>query len=188
MLFFVLLGIITYTVILTGWSVVRTFSKLGALRGILQSLAYEVALILIVIIILTVSNTLLLSTNFVLEIGVLWLIAWVLISIIESNRAPFDLLEGERELIRGFNIEIGRLIFVLLFLREYGSLIILSWMTVFLVNGSRYIMTLVFIIVSCILILRRCFPRLRYDLLIRLMWIVLLPLAIARFYFFSLIK
>jgi len=71
MLFFVLLGIITYTVILTGWSVVRTFSKLGALRGILQSLAYEVALILIVIIILTVSNTLLLSTNFVLEIGVL---------------------------------------------------------------------------------------------------------------------
>jgi NADH:ubiquinone oxidoreductase subunit H len=60
-----------------------------------------------------------------------------LLSLIESNRAPFDLLEGERELIRGFNIEMGRLTFVYLFLREYGMLIILA-----LIIGAALVSTI----------------------------------------------
>jgi len=56
--------------------------------------------------------------------------------LIERNRAPFDLLEGERELIRGFNIEIGRLIFVFLFLREYGIIILIALIGGILVWGD----------------------------------------------------
>jgi len=105
----------------------------------------------------------------------LWLIIWLILIIIESNRAPFDLLEGERELIRGFNIEIGRLVFVYLFLREYGIVIVIRAITNIVIRGKIRLITLFFI--GVILIIRRCFPRIRYDSLIRIMWKCVLPLS-----------
>jgi NADH-quinone oxidoreductase subunit H len=77
----------------------------------------------------------------------------------ERNRAPFDLLEGERELIRGFNIEIGRLGFVYIFLREYGMLIALSVILAAVLSGGVLLRSMVF--VSILLYIRRCFPRVR---------------------------
>jgi len=77
------------------------------------------------------------------------------------------LLEGERELIRGFNIEIGRLVFVYLFLREYGIVIVIRAITNIVIRGKIRLITLFFI--GVILIIRRCFPRIRYDSLIRIM-------------------
>jgi NADH:ubiquinone oxidoreductase subunit H len=91
----------------------------------------------------------------------------MVIALIESNRAPFDLVEGERELISGFNIEIGSLIFVYLFLREYGIVIVMSIITtIVFMNG---IGVLVFLFVFVMLLIRSCFPRVRYDSLMRFM-------------------
>jgi len=61
---------------------------------------------------------------------------WLIISLMESNRAPFDLLEGERELISGFNVEIGSSVFILIFLREYGILTILVIITNVILIGN----------------------------------------------------
>jgi len=81
---------------------------------------------------------------------------------IDRNRAPFDLIEGERELIRGFNIEIRRLLFVILFLREYGVILVLA-----LIGGRIQIRRLlVLIFLFLVLLCRSCFPRVRYDALI----------------------
>lgn len=86
--------------------------------------------------------------------------------LIERNRAPFDLLEGERELIRGFNIEMGRLMFVFLFLSEYGILILMSVITELVIIGQISLFSV--LVVSSLLLLRRCFPRVRYDSLMTL--------------------
>jgi NADH:ubiquinone oxidoreductase subunit H len=85
----------------------------------------------------------------------------------ETNRAPFDLLEGERELIRGFNIEIGSLLFVYLFLREYGIIILMSVVASLALLRNESLLG--FVLSVLILLSRRCFPRLRYDVLIGLM-------------------
>lgn len=84
--------------------------------------------------------------------------------LVERNRAPFDLLEGESELISGFNIELSSLLFVLLFLREYGILVSLS------VFFAHYVLGFIFVgLLSARLLLfvRSCYPRVRYDRIMR---------------------
>lgn len=106
-------------------------------------------------------------------------------ALIESNRAPFDLLEGERELIRGFNVEIGRIMFIYLFLREYGMIIILSSILTILVFNT----VLYGVGVSCIILLiRRCYPRIRYDTLIEFMWVLVLPTVLFLFILITFLK
>lgn len=188
LVFFSLLGVGAYIVILTGWRRARSFSKLGRLRGILQRLSFEVALILVFIVALSFFNTFSFSYNINLEAEVitLWLILWLILSLIETNRAPFDLLEGERELIRGFNIEMRSLTFVFLFLREYGMIIVLRMiMRLVLIRGPTLFGMLYVVI---ILFLRRCYPRVRYDIIIRIIWEIILPLSVIVFLIFSLTK
>jgi len=184
LVFFSLLGVGTYAVILTGWSRSRRFSKLGRLRGILQRLSFEVALILMFICVLELANSFSLkiesSLNF--ELLLSWRVIWITLSLIERNRAPFDLLEGERELIRGFNIEMGRLTFVYLFLREYGMIIILSFIAS--VALFREVTMGGALFVCVILFMRRCFPRIRYDIIMSLMWQSVLPLGVLYFFYF----
>lgn len=91
-------------------------------------------------------------------------VPFLIIIIAELNRAPFDFAEGERELVRGFNVEFARVAFVLLFLREYGSLIFFSVLRSvmffdFTVLGR-------FIIFSLLIFIRRSYPRYRYDFII----------------------
>jgi len=97
---------------------------------------------------------------------VLWLILWLVLSLMETNRAPFDLLEGERELIRGFNIEIRSLTFVFLFLREYGIIIVLRMIIRLVLARSPTLLGILYVVI--ILFLRRCYPRVRYDIIIRM--------------------
>lgn len=187
LIFFSILGVRAYAVILTGWSSSRRFSKLGSLRGILQNLSFEVALILMFICILELTNSFSIKRerNLNFELLLRWRIIWLILSLMERNRAPFDLLEGERELIRGFNIEIGRLTFVYLFLREYGIIIVLRLITRVGLFGQTTTLRLLF--TCCLLFVRRCFPRIRYDVIIRLMWQSVLPLGIfifIQFWFF----
>lgn len=179
LLFFVFLGISAYTVILVGWRSVRAFSKLGRLRGVLQSLSFEVALILLFLRVITqLLRFRELQFSFFQELNLLWRVFWVLLSLIETNRAPFDLLEGERELIRGFNIELGSLPFVFLFLREYGMIIVIIVIITLPIFKNR---VLVILFVSFLIFIRRCFPRVRYDIIIRLIWLVVLPRTILLF-------
>jgi len=84
----------------------------------------------------------------------------------ERNRAPFDLLEGERELIRGFNVEIGGLLFVYLFLSEYGILILFRGLTMILLFNNFLVLGTA--LIFFLLLIRSCFPRLRYDSLMTL--------------------
>lgn len=178
---FISLGIGAYAAIITGWRSQSAFSKLGSLRGILQSLSFEVALILVVIRAAVFIKTL---SLFYIEIFqenlLLWGIIWFILSLIETNRAPFDLLEGERELIRGFNVEFGRTLFVYLFLREYGMIIFLILFITTPFSGLR---RGAIVLVCLVLFIRRCFPRVRYDIMIRLIWIRILPVAICLFLF-----
>lgn len=171
---FIILGVRAYSVILTGWRSFRSFSKLGSLRGILQSLSFEATLIIV----------LLLRLSFYKEFGILgdksvplefifcWLLLWRIVCLIERNRAPFDLLEGERELIRGFNVELSRVIFVFLFLREYGVIVSLSLLGSLVIFKSAFLGIL---LSRALLFVRRCYPRIRYDRMMTLIWKEALP-------------
>jgi NADH:ubiquinone oxidoreductase subunit H len=115
-----------------------------------------------------------------LEVFIIYYTIWILFSLMETNRAPFDLLEGERELIRGFNIEIRSLLFIFLFLREYGIIIVISCLGRITMTGKPSIILLVIGLIT-ILFCRRCYPRIRYDILIRLIWKSLLPICLGWF-------
>jgi NADH:ubiquinone oxidoreductase subunit H len=185
--FFFILGIGSYTIILTGWRIIRRFSKIGRLRSILQRLSYEVAFILLLLVTLSSQYRMGFKDNLKLriELLLLWALLWLILALMESNRAPFDLLEGERELIRGFNVEMGSIIFIYLFLREYGIIIILSSiLTIIIFNTILY-----GIVVSClILLIRRCYPRIRYDTLMEFIWVLVLPTVLFLFILITLLK
>jgi NADH:ubiquinone oxidoreductase subunit H len=154
----------------------------------LQRLSFEVALILVFIVALSSFNTFSFSYNIALEADmiVLWLVLWLVLSLMETNRAPFDLLEGERELIRGFNVEIRSLTFVFLFLREYGIIIVLRMIIRLVLAGNPTLLGILYVVV--ILFLRRCYPRVRYDIIIRIIWEIILPLSVVVFFIFSVVK
>lgn len=183
LIFFRMLGLGAYAVILTGWSRVRAFSKLGSLRGMLQRLSFEVALILLFfsVLLFFLGFQIKRETPLRQELLSLWALLWILLSLIETNRAPFDLLEGERELIRGFNIEIRRVSFVYLFLREYGIVVVIAMVLGMVNEGAISYLSLLFL--CFILFMRRCFPRVRYDIIINIIWKRILPL---RGFFFVL--
>lgn len=181
LIFFSLLGVGGYAIIMTGWSRIRRFAKLGRLRGILQNLSFEVALILVFISVLMFFHRFSIKREICIkeELILVWVSIWLLLSLIERNRAPFDLLEGERELISGFNIEMGSLTFVYLFLREYGMLIILSFVAGVALYGGAMVNFIIFL--SFLLFIRSCFPRVRYDVIIRIMWEGVLPFGVLFF-------
>lgn len=181
-MFFIILGVSAYAIILAGWNIISRFSKLGGLRGILQSLSYEVALILVLLCLLIIISSLRILGSIQISVEMLlsWLVLWFLLSIIETNRAPFDLLEGERELISGFNVEIGRILFVFLFLSEYGIIIVISLIRRYVIITNATLLALV--IRRLILFSRSCYPRVRYDSLIGLIWQSILPVSLMFFY------
>jgi len=177
LLIFLMLGFRAYRVVIMGWGISRIFSKLGRLRAILQRLSFEVSLILAFFITLIHINRVNLS-NFLtcFEPSITWVFIWIILCLMERNRAPFDLLEGERELIRGFNIEISSVLFVLVFLREYGILFCLGILVS--IPFSEGLRGTALFCTSFILFVRSCFPRVRYDSLIVLMWQAFLPVVV----------
>lgn len=132
-----------YGVILSGWSSNSRYSFFGALRSAAQMVSYEVSIGLILIGILACVGSLNLIEVVVFQKYIYFffpffpLFIMFLISILaETNRAPFDLPEAESELVSGFNVEYASMGFALFFLAEYGSIILMSLLTVLLFTGG----------------------------------------------------
>ena len=186
---YMIIRINVYPVLVSGWASNRKYALIGALRSVAQTVSYEVRLGLILMFYLVFNSTI--SLIYLSLINAFWykrlifipLVGiWLVSCLAETNRTPFDFAEGESELVSGFNIEYGRLGFALIFIAEYGSIIIirLIFSLIFFSSGtnsiSLYLITGV--VVSVWVWVRTTFPRYRYDKLINLAWKVYLPLVL----------
>lgn len=161
----------------SGWASKRKYSILGAIRGAAQRISYEVILVFLLIFLLFFFKELnfFLNKNLIL-LFFFWFVffIWLLVIICETNRAPFDFAEGERELVSGFKVEYGAFLFALLFLAEYGMILFLSVFSCFYFLKIKVIW-LSWFIAFIFLWVRTSFPRFRYDLLMFFCWGILLP-------------
>jgi NADH-ubiquinone oxidoreductase chain 1 len=178
-----------YTTFIAGWCSNSKYALLGALRGIAQTISYEVsiALILLSVLILHKSIDLNIIKNFtwiilmILPIFVIWFIT----NLAETNRTPFDFAEGESELVSGFNVEYRAGIFALIFIAEYTNILFISILTVILFSGSLPFLSDIQLIIKTIILatlfvwIRATLPRIRYDNLIYLTWKRFLPVRLA---------
>nr|YP_009730164.1 NADH dehydrogenase subunit 1 [Amphiura sinicola]QHT54220.1 NADH dehydrogenase subunit 1 [Amphiura sinicola] len=198
-------SLLVYAILGAGWGSNSKYSLLGAMRGAAQAISYEVSLslILLPLIIIVGSWSLI---NFSGSQNSFWLVVpcfplflmWYISSLAETNRAPFDLAEGESELVSGYNVEYAGAPFALFFIGEYANIIIMNVVSVLLFFGgpspfSNSVGGLLFMLVKSLLMIfgflwiRSSFPRVRYDQLMMLMWKNFLPISIGLLLFYFLV-
>ncbi|HHU94917.1 MAG TPA: NADH-quinone oxidoreductase subunit H, partial [Alcaligenaceae bacterium] len=200
-----------YGVVIAGWSSNSKYALLGGLRAAAQVLSYELAIGFVLVTVLLVSGTLNLS-GIVLgqDAGMFadkglnflswnWLpllplfVIYVVSAVAETNRHPFDVVEGESEIVAGPMVEYSGMGFALFFLGEYANMILLSALAsiMFLggwlppvdyapftwVPGWLWLGLKTFVVVSMFIWFRATFPRYRYDQIMRLGWKVFIPLT-----------
>merc|ERR1711992_337841 len=162
-----------------GWSSNRKYALIGGLRGVAQTISYEIslALILLIFLIYYLTYNMEVLTYKALRVSVLVLtpfigLFWLISCLAETNRTPFDFSEGESELVSGFNIEYGSGGFALIFIAEYARIYFLSLLRVSIILGTSPSSILThFMVISLVFFWiwrRSTLPRFRYDLLIRL--------------------
>nr|APX39660.1 NADH dehydrogenase subunit 1 [Longitarsus parvulus] len=178
-----------YTIMLAGWSSNSNYSLLGSLRSVAQTISYEVSLALILMsyLFMILSLNLLDFLKFQEYIWFIYLMMplcfmWIVSSLAETNRTPFDFAEGESELVSGFNVEYSSGGFVMIFLSEYGNILFMSMLCVILFLGSdltsfNFFLKLVFISFFWLWV-RGTLPRYRYDKLMYLAWKSYLPISL----------
>jgi NADH-quinone oxidoreductase subunit H len=201
-----------YGVIIAGWASNSKYAFLGAMRSAAQMVSYELAMGFALVVVLMVSGSLNLSDivegqgkgrfadmglNF---LSWNWLpllpmlVVYFVSGVAETNRAPFDVVEGESEIVAGHMIEYSGMSFALFFLAEYMNMILISALTALLFFGGwqapvssplfdwvppfLWLLAKVFVIVSMFLWIRATFPRYRYDQIMRLGWKVFIPLTL----------
>lgn len=178
-----------YATLLAGWASNRKYALLGALRGVAQTISYEVSLALFLFRFLLLPLRLSLirtrEVNNELMIGAALLplgAFWFLRCLAETNRTPFDFAEGERELVSGFNVEYGRGGFALIFIAEYGAILFLRLLTARLLLRARRRSLEVYVLIVIFRVAwiwaRATLPRYRYDILINLAWKSILPVSL----------
>jgi len=198
-----------YGVILAGWAANSKYAFLGAMRSAAQIVAYEIAMGFALVGVLMASGSLDLGTIVERQQGGplawnwLWLFPLLMVYFIsgvaETNRAPFDVAEGESEIVAGFHVEYSGMAFALFFLAEYANMILISALTaVFFFGGwlspfqgypvvgdsvlaqpsFGWLALKIFIALFFFLWFRATFPRYRYDQIMRLGWKVLIPVTL----------
>ena len=199
-----------YGVIIAGWASNSKYALLGAMRSAAQIVAYEIAMGFALVVVLMAAGSLNLREIVLAQEGGLvrwfWLpllpmfAVYVISGIAETNRAPFDVAEGESEIVAGFHVEYSGMAFSVFFLAEYANMILISSLTVIMFLGGWlspfpgwadapyvgwvfepgvhwFVAKLVFFM-FLYLWLRATFPRYRYDQIMRLGWKVFIPLTI----------
>jgi len=176
-LFFILLilSILSYINLLLGWMSISSFGFLGRNRNLAQVLRFEVTLRLIVFLPFLINNKFSwrFFNSFSRWIRLILQLIFFIIILVDRQRSPMDLSEGERELVSGYNTEFSGLIFITIFLTEYSSLIWLVY--IFSLMWIRFLVIKWCLILFSLILIRRCFPRIRYDLVISFIWTKILP-------------
>nr|YP_004935423.1 NADH dehydrogenase subunit 1 [Oryx gazella]AEP21884.1 NADH dehydrogenase subunit 1 [Oryx gazella]AET63118.1 NADH dehydrogenase subunit 1 [Oryx gazella] len=186
-----------YSILWSGWASNSKYALIGALRAVAQTISYEVTLAIILLSVLLMNGSFTLSTLIITQeqtwlIFPAWPLAmmWFISTLAETNRAPFDLTEGESELVSGFNVEYAAGPFALFFMAEYANIIMMNIFTTTLFLGAFHnpympeLYTINFTIKSLLLTItflwiRASYPRFRYDQLMHLLWKNFLPLTLA---------
>jgi NADH-quinone oxidoreductase subunit H len=201
-----------YGVIIAGWASNSKYAFLGAMRSAAQMVSYELGMGFALVVVLMVSGSLNLSDivnaqgrGTFADAGVNFLswnwlpllpmlLVYFISGVAETNRAPFDVVEGESEIVAGHMIEYSGMTFALFFLAEYANMILISTLTALLFFGGwqapidspffhllppfGWLLLKVFLIVSMFLWIRATFPRYRYDQIMRLGWKIFIPLTL----------
>jgi NADH-quinone oxidoreductase subunit H len=190
-----------YGIIIAGWASNSKYAFLGAMRSAAQMVSYEVSMGFVLVCVLLCVGSLNLS-DIVLAQRTVWFciplfpmfIVFFISALAETNRSPFDLPEGESEIVAGFFVEYSSMSFALFFLGEYANMILMSalttilflggWLAPFGIEPFTWIPGVIWFILKicavlfCFLWVRATFPRYRYDQLMRLGWKVFLPLSL----------
>ena len=190
---FVISSISVYAVLMSGWSSNSKYAFLGAIRAAAQMISYEVSIGLIIIAVILCVGSLSLSEIVMVQENIPFIfplfpaaIMFFVSVLAETNRVPFDLTEGESELVSGFNVEYSSMSFALFFLAEYCHIILMStfWVLLFLggwllpFSITLYNFTIKIVIIVFLFIwIRATYPRIRYDQLMTLLWKSYLPLS-----------
>ncbi len=191
-----------YGVIVAGWASNSKYAFLGAMRSAAQIVAYEIAMGFALVCVLMMSGSLNLSVIVDAQRTQLGILGWNLIplfpmfmvffisAVAETNRAPFDVAEGESEIVAGFHVEYSGTAFAVFFLAEYANMILVSalaalmflggWLSPFpgVPDGFIWFAAKTAFLLFCFLWMRATFPRYRYDQIMRLGWKVFIPLTI----------
>nr|YP_009024129.1 NADH dehydrogenase subunit 1 [Hirudinaria manillensis]AGL34585.1 NADH dehydrogenase subunit 1 [Hirudinaria manillensis] len=179
-----------YSIMISGWSSNSKYALLGSLRGVAQTISYEISMALILLIGLVVKMSMdmskisLVSYSMILFMLFPVVVMWFVTNLAETNRTPFDFAEGESELVSGFNIEYGSSLFALIFMAEYCNILFMSlvtslvFMTCLLKFLSIGMIVFTMLFSSLFIWVRATYPRMRYDLLMSLTWMMFLPLSI----------
>ena len=190
-----------YGVIIAGWASNSRYAFLGAMRSAAQMVSYEVSMGLVILSVLIPVGSLNLN-DIVTAQRNLWfaipmlpmLIVFFISALAETNRAPFDLPEGESEIVAGFFVEYSSMSFALFFLGEYANMILMSATTSVLflggwlpplpiapftwIPGPLWLIIKIVVLLFVFVWVRATFPRYRYDQLMRLGWKVFLPFSL----------
>jgi NADH-quinone oxidoreductase subunit H len=195
-----------YGIILAGWSTNSKYAFLGAMRAAAQMVAYEIAMGFAVVGVIMASGSLNLgeiiqkqaggfSHWFLLPLLPLFVVYFIS-GIAETNRAPFDVVEGESEIVAGFHVEYSGMAFALFFVAEYVNMILISTLTsIFFFGGWLspfeslhlpfisapsffWLAAKVVFFIYCYIWFRGTFPRYRYDQIMRLGWKILIPVTL----------
>nr|YP_004347704.1 NADH dehydrogenase subunit 1 [Tylerius spinosissimus]BAK10068.1 NADH dehydrogenase subunit 1 [Tylerius spinosissimus] len=186
-----------YSILGSGWASNSKYALMGSLRAVAQMISYEVSLGLILLSLIIFTGNFTLQTFSITQESI-WLIVptwplaamWYISTLAETNRAPFDLTEGESELVSGFNVEYAGGPFALFFLAEYANILLMNTLSTVLFLGALHIpalpeltsfnlMSKTAILALIFLWARASYPRFRYDQLMHLTWKNFLPLTLA---------
>ena len=194
-----------YGVIIAGWASNSKYAFLGCLRSAAQIVSYEIAMGFALVVVLMAAGSLNFSDIVRGQEGAsflswYWLpllpmfIVYFISGVAETNRAPFDVAEGESEIVAGFHVEYSGMAFAIFFLAEYANMILISALTatMFLggwlppfnfppftwIPGMVWLFAKIAFLLFCFLWFRATFPRYRYDQIMRLGWKIFIPLTI----------